>query len=124
MLDTGGATLMSKVFSCALHTAILACIHVNGPGGRLIQPRITIHVTFARFSQCCKDGLLRITLTFASIEWPGRKLSGDTSFVFVGLGVAEIDPSDASKARGALGIAWVALCRQLEAHSCRLQQLF
>ena len=30
----------------------------------------------------------------AWIEWAGRELSSDTSFVFVGLGVAEIDPSD------------------------------
>ena len=49
--------------ACA--TAILACIHVNGPGGRLIQPRITIHVTFARFSQCSEDGVLCITLKLA-----------------------------------------------------------
>ena len=60
----------------------------------MIQARITIHVTFARFSQCSDDGVLRITLKPASMEWPGRKLSSDTSFVFVGLGVAEIDPSD------------------------------
>ena len=75
-------------------TAILACIHVNGPDGRLIQPRITIHVTFARFSQCSDDGVLCITLKLAWIEWPGRELSSDTSIVFVGLGVAEIDPSN------------------------------
>ena len=75
-------------------TAILACTHVNGTGGRLIQPRITIHVTFARFSQRSEDGVLCITLKFARIEWPGRELSSDISFVFVGLGVAEIDPSD------------------------------
>ena len=47
------------------NTAILACIHVNGPGGRLIQPRITIRVTFARFSQCSDNGVLRITLRLA-----------------------------------------------------------
>ena len=41
------------------------CIHVNGPGGRLIQPRITIHVTFARFSQCSDAGMLRITSRLA-----------------------------------------------------------
>ena len=46
-------------------TAILACVHVNGPGGRLIQPRITIHVTFARFSQRSDDGVLCITLKLA-----------------------------------------------------------
>ena len=75
-------------------TAILACIHVNGRGGRLIQPRITIHVTFARFSQCSDNAMLCITLRLAGIEWPGRELSSDTSFVLVGLGVSEIDPSD------------------------------
>ena len=46
-------------------TAILACINVNGLGGRLIQPRITIHVTFASFWQCSDDGVLRITSRLA-----------------------------------------------------------
>ena len=46
-------------------TAILACIHINWPGGRLIQPRITVHVTFSRFSQYSDDGVRRITSRLA-----------------------------------------------------------
>ena len=49
----------------SLDTAILGCIHVNGPGGRLIQPRNAIHVTFARFSQRSDYGVLCITLKLA-----------------------------------------------------------
>ena len=40
-------------------------LHVNGPGGPLIQPRVTIHVTFVRFSQCSDEGVLRITSRLA-----------------------------------------------------------
>ena len=54
-------------------------------------------MTFARsVSQCSDDGVLRITLKLASMEWPEREreLSSDTSFILVGLGVAEADLSD------------------------------
>ena len=54
-----------RSFRGSADTAILACIHVNGPGGRLTQPRITIHVTFARFLQRSDDGVLCITLKLA-----------------------------------------------------------
>ena len=50
---------------------ILACIHVNGPGGRLIQDGITVHGLdlCALFAvQYVDDGVLYITSRLACAE--------------------------------------------------------
>ena len=66
----------------------------------------------APFLQCSEDCMLGFISKPVQIELTGTELTSITSFVLVGLGVAEIDPTNSSWIT--LSTAWMALCRQLD----------